>query len=132
MRREIDTIHARGAELVVVGCGNRHFAQGFREELALTTPVYVDTRRDAYRALGMKRGVFRTLTLTTLQNMVRAWRTGARQRRVQGDPWQMGGILVVRPGGHVAYRYLSEVPGDHPPLADVLAALPADAPRHAV
>ncbi len=125
LRREVDQIHARGAELVVVGCGNRHFAQAFREDMALTTPLFVDTKRDAYRALGMRRGVFRTLTFATLRNMWRAFRAGARQKRVQGDPWQMGGTLVVLPGGRIAYRHLSDSPGDHPPLADVIASLPA-------
>jgi hypothetical protein len=125
LRLEVDEIHARGAELVVVGNGNRHFAQAFREDMGLTTPLYVDTKRDTYRALGMKRGVLRTLSFGTLKNALRARRAGARQERIQGDPWQMGGILVVLPGGKIAYRYLSESPGDHPPLADVFKALPA-------
>lgn len=42
---------------------------------------------------------------------------------IQGDAFQNGGVLVVRPGGEVAYRYISEVSGDHPPVADVLAAI---------
>jgi hypothetical protein len=44
---------------------------------------------------------------------------------VQGDAWQLGGVLVVRKGGEVAYRHLSAEAGDHPPVADVLAALGA-------
>ena len=117
---------------MIVGCGNRHFAQAFREDLGFSTPLYVDTKREAYRALGLKRGILRTLSLGTLKGMVRAWRTGARQRGVKGDPWQMGGVLVVLPGGRLAYRYLSDVPGDHPPVADVLAALPANPLPHAI
>lgn len=124
LRRETKAIQERGAELIVVGNGNRHFAQAFREEMDLRTPLYVDTKRDAYRALGMKRSVAAVLSIDTLKNTWRALRSGSRQKRVQGDAWQMGGVLVVLPGGRVAYRYLSEVPGDHPPVADILAALP--------
>lgn len=123
MRREIDEIHRRGAELIVVGNGNLHFARGFREDLKLTTPLYVDTKRDSYRALGMKRPLLAFLSPAVFRNAARALRAGSRQRRIQGDPWQLGGGLVVRPDGRVAYRYLSKVAGDHPPVADVLTAL---------
>ncbi len=125
MHRELSAIRARGAELILVGNGNRHFAEAFRSDLGITAPTYVDTKREAYRALEMKRGFMRTLgSLDTWKGFGRALRGGFRQKGVQGDPWQMGGVLVVLPGGQVAYRYLSESAGDHPPVADVLAALP--------
>ena len=124
MRREVGTIHSRGAELVVVGCGNRHFARVFREDVELATPLYVDTERASYRALGMKRGVLRTLNAGTFRNMWRSLRAGSRQKGVQGDPWQMGGVLVVLPDSRVTLRYLSAEAGDHPLVSDVLAALP--------
>jgi hypothetical protein len=125
VHRELSAIRARGAELILVGNGNRHFAEAFRSDLGITAPTYVDTKREAYRALEMKRGFMRTLgSLDTWKGFGRALRGGFRQKGVQGDPWQMGGVLVVLPGGQVAYRYLSESAGDHPPVADVLAALP--------
>ena len=126
MHRELPVIRARKAELFLIGNGNRHFAEGFKRDLGITAPVFVDTRRDAYRALGMKRGIGRTLgSLQTWKSFGRALRGGFRQKRVQGDAWQLGGVLVVQPGGAVVYRSLSEHAGDHPPVADVLAALPA-------
>lgn len=45
----------------MIGNGNRHFAGAFREDLQLDTPLYVDTTRASYSALGMKRGIARTL-----------------------------------------------------------------------
>jgi hypothetical protein len=124
LHREQEAIRARGARLVFIGVGNRHFAEGFRRDLGLTEPLYVDTQRNSYRALGMKRGVLATLfTRATWRNQGRARAGGFRQKGVKGDPWQLGGVLVVQPGGRVAYRYLSETAGDHPPVAEVLAAL---------
>jgi len=144
LRREVDTIHAHGAELVVIGNGNRHFAAAFREDLQLDTPLYVDTTRASYRALGMKRGIARTFgSWRRWLNMLRALRDGLRQKRLrvivrwwcrsvpvlvpgtQGDAWQLGGVLVVLPDGRVPYRYLSAVAGDHPPVSGVLTALVA-------
>jgi AhpC/TSA antioxidant enzyme len=126
LHRAKDEIEARGAHLVFIGVGNRHHAQSFRSELGLTEPLYVDTARNSYRALGMKRGIIATiLSPATWRNMVRAWRGGFRQRGVKGDPWQLGGVLVVLPGGRIAYRFLSQASGDHPPVDEVLASLPA-------
>lgn len=121
---QLPEIRRRGAELVFIGNGNRHFAQGFKADHAITSPLYVDTKRDSYRALGMKRGFFATLgSRATWKNMLRAWKQGFRQGGTRGDAWQNGGVLVVEPGGGVAFSYLSREAGDHPPVADVLAAL---------
>jgi hypothetical protein len=125
LRHALPEIHASGAELVVVGCGNRHFAQAFREEMQLTTPLYVDTKRDAYRALGMKRGVLRTVTGGALRNLWRSLRSGSRQKGIKGDPWQQGGVLVVRTDATIAFRHISEEAGDHPSVDAILKALHA-------
>jgi hypothetical protein len=117
-------IRDAGAELVLVGNGARHFARAFRDDLRLETPVYVDTERRAYAALGMRRGLGSALGVaSTLKSAARAYRAGFRQGAVQGDAWQLGGVLVVRPGGEIAYRHLSKAAGDHPQAEDVLAAL---------
>ena len=124
LHREKDSIHARGGELVLIGNGASHFAAAFVEDLGITTPVYVDPARATYRALGMKRGLAPTLlALRTLKHGIRAFRAGFRQGRTQGDPFQLGGVLVVRPGGLVAFRYISDEAGDHPPVDDVVAAI---------
>lgn len=142
LRHEVQNIHAYGAELVVIGNGD--FAAAFRDDLQLATPLYVDPSCAAYRLLGMKRGVARTLgSWRTWEKHARALLEGVRQKRIRvilrwwrwsvralmlgidGDAWQLGGILVVFPDGRVPYRYLSTVAGDHPPVHEVLAALDA-------
>jgi hypothetical protein len=125
LHREKEAIEARGARLIFIGVGNRHFAQGFIAELGLTAPLYVDTARNSYRALGMKRGIIATiLSPATWRNRGRARGSGFRMNGIKGDPWQLGGVLVVSPGGRITYRYLSQASGDHPPVADLLASLP--------
>lgn len=120
----------RAAELVVVGSGQPWQAAAFREELELTEPPYdvpvlVDPTLAAFRAAGLRRGVGAVLTPGTVRSAWRAFRGGHRQRGVQGDPWQNGGVLVVRPDGSVPWSYASREAGDHPPPADILAALAA-------
>ena len=124
LHRVRDEIQARGAELVIIGNGAPNFARAFREDLEITTPLYTDPSLATYRLLEFRRGVRDTvLSLKTYGHAARALREGFRQGRTQGDAWQLGGVLVVRSDGTLAYRYASAAAGDHPPVADILAAL---------
>jgi len=124
LHRHKDEIHDRGGELVTVGNGGQAFARAFREDMGITTPVFVDPSGATYRALGMRRSLVGTLfSGRSLLHAARALRGGFRQGRTQGDAFQLGGVLVVDTDGRVLFRHLSREAGDHPPEADVLAAL---------
>jgi hypothetical protein len=124
VHRERDRIEAKGAGLAFVGNGNRHFARAFAEELGIVAPVYVDPSLRAYKAFGLRRGVVAALgSASVVSHAARAMRGGFRQRGVQGDAWQLGGVFVVAPGGAVRYAHASTAAGDHPPVEAVLRAL---------
>jgi NAD(P)-dependent dehydrogenase (short-subunit alcohol dehydrogenase family) len=127
LRDRIEDIRARGAELVIVGNGARNFAAAFREDFALDCPILVDPELRAYRAAGLRRGRVELLSPRLPLNALRAIRSGSRQTGVEGDPWQLGGVFVIRPGGVETYRYVSREAGDHPPVEEILAALDEDA-----
>lgn len=115
-----------GADLAIVGSGWPAAAQAFRELLDLPTlKVYCDKDRRAYQAAGFKRGILRTFNPLTVLHYLRAMVRGQRQGKLEGDPWQQGGVLVVGTDGAIAYRYASRVAGDHPPPARVVKALRA-------
>ncbi len=126
LRDRIDEIRARGAELVIVGNGSPSFASAFREDFALDCPLLVDPELRAYRAAGLRRGRVELLSPRLPLNALRAFASGARQGAIQGDPWQLGGVFVIRPGGELVYRYVSREAGDHPPVGEILAALEPD------
>lgn len=123
LHRERDAILKKKAELVFVGNGNRHFATGFKDQFGIEAPLYVDPKLDSYRALELRRPLLGLLDPRVWTAGARALRGGARQGTVQGDAFQLGGVLVVRKGGLIAYRYASQTAGDHPPVSEVLAAL---------
>jgi NAD(P)-dependent dehydrogenase (short-subunit alcohol dehydrogenase family)/peroxiredoxin len=127
LRDRIDEIRARGAELVIVGNGAANFAAAFREDFELECPILVDPELRAYRAAGLRRGRVELLSPRLPLNALRALRSGSRQTGVQGDPWQLGGVFVIRPDGDLTYRYVSREAGDHPPVDEILAALEKDA-----
>jgi hypothetical protein len=123
LHRERETIRRKGAGLVFVGNGNRRFARGFVEQFGIEAPVYVDPKLVAYRALEFSRPVLGLFNPKVWVAGARALGGGARQGTVQGDAFQLGGVLVVRKDATVAYRHASATAGDHPPVAEVLAAL---------
>lgn len=129
MRGEVEAIRARGAELAIVGNGAAHFAAAFREEFGLDGPLLVDPELRAYRAAGLRRGRVELLSPGLLTAGLRATLAGHRQQGLEGDPWQLGGVFVIRPGGELAYRYLSGDAGDHAPVDEIFAALEPDAPE---
>ena len=128
MRDQLDEIRSRGAELVIVGNGAANFAAAFREDFALDGPLFVDPELRAYRAAGLRRGRVELLSPRLPRNALRALASGSRQTGVQGDPWQLGGVFVLRPGGELTYRQASREAGDHPPIDEILDALEPDAP----
>ncbi len=127
MRDQVDEIRARGGELVIVGNGSPNFAAAFREDFGLDGPLLVDPELRAYRAAGLRRGRVELLSPRLPRNALRALRSGSRQTGVQGDPWQLGGVFVIRPDWELTYRYTSREAGDHPPVGEILAALERDA-----
>jgi NAD(P)-dependent dehydrogenase (short-subunit alcohol dehydrogenase family) len=127
LRDRIGDIRARGAELVIVGNGAENFAAAFREDFDLDCPILVDPELRTYRTAGLRRGRVELLSPRLPGNALRALRAGSRQTGVEGDPWQLGGVFVIRPGGDLTYRYVSREAGDHPPVDDILDALDAGA-----
>lgn len=123
MRGEVDRIRSAGAELVVVGNGQPWQAEAFRKQMKLDAPVFVDPSLEAYKAAGLRRGARGLLGVSVLGNAVRALRDGHRQGAVQGDAWQLGGVLVVRPDGSVPFAHVHQKAGELTAADDVLAAL---------
>ncbi|MCA9597521.1 MAG: AhpC/TSA family protein [Myxococcales bacterium] len=123
LRERESEIEERGARLVIVGNGRPEHAQGFAERTNMHGKVFTDPSRATYRALGMRGGVVNSLRFELFSNALRAYRNGHRQQRVQGDPWQQGGAIVVRPDGTLEYAYISRTAGDHPTVREILTVL---------
>jgi peroxiredoxin len=124
LHRDRRRFEEKGASVAFVGNGGPSFARSFVEDYGLDEPVLCDPTRATYRALGMGRITVRSLlSPATLLAAARAAAGGFFQGKTQGHAFQLGGVLAVRPGGEVAYRYLSRHAGDHPPHDAVLAAL---------
>ena len=123
MRDALPDIRRRGAELIIVGNGQPQHAIDFRDTEHVESPLYVDPELHAYAAAGLKRGLRSSLSPGVILRGVRAFREGKRQGATRGDPWQQGGVFIIRPGNRVDLSYISEEAGDHPSAEAILAGL---------
>jgi hypothetical protein len=114
-----------GARLLVIGNGWPGVAKKFaeRNQLPPSITLLTDPKHAAYRAAGLKRGLWRTLGPRGWLPFLRTLKRGFRQRRTAGDPWQQGGALVLEKGGHVIFRHVSEHPGDQASPEALLTSL---------
>jgi hypothetical protein len=86
--------------------------------------VLTDPDRRSYDAAGFERGFVRTLINTgSVRAYGRAKGEGHRITGLLGDLTQLGGVLVVQPPARVLYLHRSQFAGDHPDIAELLAAL---------
>ena len=123
MRGARPEIDRRNVHLVVIGNGTPAQARDLQEDLDYRGTLWVDPDMEAYRAAGLRRGASRAFSFRMIGHLVRALRSGHRQRGVQGDPWQLGGTFLTAPPDRVLYAHVNREAGDHPPLDDLLAIL---------
>jgi AhpC/TSA antioxidant enzyme len=129
LHRDRDAFEQAGVELAVIGQGTPRHAQAFKDDHGLDFTLLVDPKRLTYKAAGAKKGS--VSELVGPQVAVRALRAVARERVVQGrtigHPAQLGGVLLVAPGGEVKWSHLARDAGDNPPNEVVLEAARAAA-----
>jgi hypothetical protein len=119
-----DDVLAAGAGLAVVGVGTPEQARGFRVLTGWKDAIVVDEAREAYAVADLRRmGILSLLRPRMLREALRARKEGFRQGKTQGDPWQLGGTMVVAPGDRVVFAHRNAGPEDEAPLDAVLAAV---------
>jgi hypothetical protein len=125
LHRDRELFEEAGAALVVIGQGTPRHAASFASDQGLDgLLLLVDPERATYAAVGAKMAGVGDLFSPRVA--LRGLRAVASERVVQGrtvgHPAQLGGVLVVAPGGAVAWSHLASDAGDNPPNSEVLAA----------
>ncbi len=123
LKPHVADLAAHGIDLAFVGTGSPFFGVGFRDRLGLDAPIYCDEKHVSFDAAGMHRGILTLLDPRVAVKGVKAFWSGSRQGKMQGDATQQGGMLLVLPDGRVPYRFVSQYAGDHADLSTVLPEL---------
>jgi peroxiredoxin len=125
LHRAKEQFDQAGVSLVLIGQLTPRHAAHFRRRLDLDLPVLADERRASYKAAGAK-----TATLGELlgpkviaKGIATQRKTGQVQGRTVGHPAQLGGAMLIEPGGAVAWSHMSEDASDNAePVATLAAA----------
>jgi hypothetical protein len=111
----------KGAKLHFIGNGSVHFMKAFKESYQLQdASFFTDPTLRSFQAAGFRRGFW----INPGEYLSRPKFLGLAIRQAildpnQGDVWQLGGILVVHPGGKISYQFTSQAIGHFPPSADI-------------
>ena len=133
---ETDWFKQKKAEIVFIGNGSAQVGKGLGEELGVFkngARLLVDDSVDSvvYNALGAKRGILRTFTLTRFDNFVGLFSIslqllkgripsipmlmhGAARKpdSCSGDPYWQGAVFVFDENQQLRYRQIEQTPGN--------------------
>jgi hypothetical protein len=116
---------AAGVDLVLIGQATPRHAAQFRRRQGIQLPVLADQKRVSYRAAGAK--IASVSELFGPRSVSQGLIAGARSRKIQtrtvGNAAQLGGSLLIRPDGHVAWSHMSANAGDNASPEEILAAV---------
>lgn len=102
----------------------RHAAH-FRRRQGIELPVLADEKRASYKAAGAKTGSAADLIgpRVVAKGVLTSLRTGKAQTRTIGSATQLGGAMVVVPGGRMAWSHMASDASDNASPEEILAAV---------
>jgi peroxiredoxin len=131
LHRAREEFEAAGVSLVLIGQATPRHAAQFRRKLGIELTVLADEDRASYKAAGWKVGGFMDLLgpRSVGVGIARAAQSRGRirQGRTVGHPAQLGGSMLIRPGGEVAFSHKSEDASDNASPSELLDAARAAA-----
>jgi peroxiredoxin len=128
MQRELETVTARGAQVIAIGQGTAEEAARVCEGMGVTFPCLGDPVKASYRAFGLRRAGWREIVLDPMragnQAMQKGYRVSIRGSLMRHSDWfQLPGVAIVDREGIVRYLHRARHSGDIPSPATVIAAL---------
>jgi len=124
LRDRFSEFEGKGAGVVVIAMGLPAMAADFRDEYRIPFPVLVDQKRVSYKALGLKRaGWMKLLGPVVWKYIGSVFKFGVSLPSKGQDPHQLGGTVVVRRGGQVAFVHSAQHAADNASVDQMLGAL---------
>ena len=124
LHRDREEFEAAGVELAVIGQGTPKHARSFKDDHGLEFTLLVDPDRKTYEAAGAKMGGVTDLfgPRVALRGLKAVAGERVMKGRTIGHPAQLGGVLVIAPGGEIVWSHLANDAGDNPANEVVLEA----------
>jgi len=125
LNRDREQFPKAGSSLFLIGQGTPDDATVFRDEFDLDVDVLVDPDRRAYEAAGTKVATLGELVAPKMiaRGLRRSRESGVFQGKIVGHAAQLGGLMLITPGGDIPWAHLSTDASDYPPNDEVLEAI---------
>jgi peroxiredoxin len=126
LNRAREEFEQAGVGLVLIGQATPRHAAHFRRKFELDIPVLADEKRASYRAAGAKVATMGELlgpksVSKGIGHSVKS-RGALRQGKMIGHPAQLGGAMIVAPGGDVTWAHMADDASDNAANEEILAA----------
>ena len=120
-----DQIDQAGANVVLIGQLTPRHAAHFRRRQNIELSVLADNERASYKAAGAKIATFSELLgpKVMAKGILTSRRTGQTQGKTLGHPAQLGGAMVIAPGGAVVWSHMADDAGDNATPEEILSAI---------
>ena len=125
LHRAREEFEGAGAKLVLIGQATPRHAAHFRRKLDIDLPVLADEERTTYKIAGFPRASVGQLLgpKSVLSGVKHGARSRVTQGRIIGDAAQLGGAMVIGPGGEVVFRQQPANAGDTIEAEELLEAV---------
>jgi hypothetical protein len=126
LHRARSDFEAEGVGLVLIGQKTPRHAAEFRRRYDIELPILADKKRETYKAAGARMGKLGELLgpRSVVAGIAKTFgsRGNIRQGRVIGNAAQLGGALVIAPGGSIVWSHKSEDASDTASPEELLEA----------
>ena len=124
LHRARDEIAAAGVRLYLIGQVSPRQAAHFARKQGIDLPILTDESRASYKAAGAKVATLGELLgpRVLAKGVVTSARTGAVQGRTVGHPAQLGGSMLIRQDGSIAWTHMSQDASDNAGAEEILDA----------
>jgi peroxiredoxin len=126
LHRARSEFEAAGLPLVLIGQATPRHAAHFRRRCDVDVPVLADENRESYRAAGAKTATAGELLgpKSVSRGLMKTLGSGGKvhQGKVIGHVAQLGGSMVIAPGGEVTWSHMAEDASDNASPEEILAA----------
>ena len=127
LHRARDEFRDAGANIVLIGQRTPSHAAEFRRQQGLELTVLADERRKTYALAGTKVATVGELIgpKVVARSLIATAKTGKVQTKTDGHTAQLGGTLVIAPGGRVTWSHIAHDASDNASPEEILEAVRA-------
>ena len=103
--------------MAIIGNGTVDMARSFAQEYSVRFPLYTDPTCQSYKMMGWPKQV--GISMNSIKKGFSLFKSGQRQGKIMGNPWQQGGEAIFLRTGKVWWSKPVAYAGHHSKIDDL-------------